>query len=192
MHAHATLSLRASRCRGGLRRGEARVEDAELEGEERGDEPPAGLSARADSIEALGPLSNLKRDRLLHHHVRGLLLAARKQDAAAAEELKRAIGSWSFGYTRTNTALAEVLLRLGRPQEAIAALRPALHGSVEASNFYVSRTDIHEMLGQAWAAVGDPAARDSSRAHYAYVAQAWKRADPMFAARLQRAEAGAK
>jgi hypothetical protein len=66
-------------------------------------------------------------------------------------------------------------------------LQPAFRGPVEASNFYVSRTDIHELLGQAWAAVGDAAARDSAAAHYALVVKAWSRADSTFAARKQAA-----
>jgi predicted Zn-dependent protease len=91
-----------------------------------------------------------------------------------------------------NMALAKVLLRMGRPREAVTVLQPALRGSLEASNTYVSRTDIHEALGEAWAAVGGPAARDSSRAHYTLVVRAWQRADPSFAERKARAEAGSK
>ena len=134
----------------------------------------------------------MERDRRLSHYAQGLLLAARGQDEAAAVELRRAIISWNMGYTRVNMALAKVLLRLGRAREAVAVLQPALRGSLESSNTYLSRTDVHEALGEAWAAVGGPVARDSSRAHYAVVVRAWQQADSSFAARKARAEAGAK
>jgi DNA-binding SARP family transcriptional activator len=142
------------------------------------------LSARADTIQRLGTISGSGRDRLLHHYVRGLLLVARGQDEAAVTELRRAMWSWSFGYTRVNQALADALLRLGRPRDAIALLQPALRGTIEASNFYFPRTEIHELLGHAWRAVGDRPGRDSAAAHYAMVEQAWQRADPTFAQRL--------
>jgi DNA-binding SARP family transcriptional activator len=152
----------------------------------------AALPALIDTLEVVGPKSGLERDRKLPHYVRGLLLAARGQNEAAASELGRAIFSWNMGYTRTNIALARVLLRIGRAREAVTVLQPALRGSLESSNTYVSRTDIHEALGEAWAAVGGAAARDSSRAHYALVVRAWQRADPSFAERKARAEAGSK
>ena len=152
----------------------------------------ASVPARIDTIRALGAQSGLARDRNLHHHVRGLLLAARGQDEAAITEFRRAIGSLTFGYTRTNMAMAAALLRQRRPQEAIAVLQPALRGSIEASNFYVSRTEIHELLGQAWSEMSGEAARDSAAAHYAFVTKAWSRADSIFAPRLQRAIAGSR
>ena len=147
----------------------------------------AALAARIDSIQVLGALSGLGRDRALHHYVRGLLLAARGDDEAAVAELKRAVVSWSFGYTRVNMALATILLRQGKARQAVAALQPVLRGSTESSNFYVSRTDVHEMLGRAWLAVGDAASRDSAAAHFAVVHQAWRRADATFAMRRARA-----
>jgi len=152
----------------------------------------AALPALIDTLEVIGPKSGLERDRRLSHYVRGLLLAARGQNEAAESELRRAIISWNMGYTRTNMALAKVLLRMGRAREAVPVLQPALRGSLESSNTYVSRTDIHEALGEAWAAVGGAAARDSSRAHYALVVRAWQRADAPFAERKARAEAGSK
>jgi predicted Zn-dependent protease len=147
----------------------------------------AGMEARIDTIRTLGAQSLMGRDWLLHHHVRGMLLAARRQDEAAIAELKRAVSSWNVGYTRTNIELAKALLRVRRAREAVTVLQPAFRGPVEASNFYVSRTDIHELLGQAWAAVGDAAARDSAAAHYTLVVKAWSRADSTFAARKQAA-----
>ena len=147
----------------------------------------AGLAARADSVQALGSQSLLGRDRVLHDHIRGLLLVARGQDDAAIAEFTRAVWSSSFGYTRTNMELAAALMRRGRAREAVTVLQPALRGSIEASNYYVSRTDIHERLAEGWTAVAGAAARDSAAAHYAFVARVWRRADPTFAKRVQTA-----
>lgn len=148
------------------------------------------IQQRIDSVETIGAVSGLKRDHLLHHHLRGLLLALRGDDAGAVAEFRKAIFSMNFGYTRTNVAMARSLLRLGRPADAVAVLQPALRGDLEASNFYVTRTDLHELLALAWDAVPGAAARDSARAHMAYVSRAWSRADSSFATRLARMRAG--
>ena len=148
----------------------------------------AGLARLIDSVQSLGVRSGTGRDRRLHHYVRGLMLAARGNDEGAAVELRRSILSQNFGYTRANYALARALMRLGRPAEAVAVLRPALRGGVEASNLYVTRTELHELLAQAWEATG---ARDSAAAHYRIVASAWTRADPALRARQTLAGARA-
>ena len=70
-----------------------------------------------------------------------------------------------------------------RPAEAVAVLQPALRGGVEASNLYVTRTDLHEALGQAWEALGTRAGRDSAVAHYRIVARALASGDPSAAVR---------
>ena len=112
---------------------------------------------------------------------------ARGNDDAAIDEFRRAIYSVNQGYTRTNVELAEVFLRRHWYPEAIAILQPALRGPLNASNYYVTRTEVHDLLGQAWDSVPGPAARDSAVAHYTMVAKAWARADPMFADRVARA-----
>ncbi|MFN8574116.1 MAG: hypothetical protein U0132_18810 [Gemmatimonadaceae bacterium] len=147
------------------------------------------VKPRIDSIEAMGVLSGLKRDHLLHHHLKGLMYALRGNDEAALDEYRKAIFSWNFGYTRTNMAMARSYMRLGRPLDAVAVLQPALRGDIEASNFYAPRTELHEMLALAWEAVPGAAARDSSAAHMAYVARAWTKADSV-APRLARMRAG--
>ena len=148
----------------------------------------AGLLARADSVRVLGEQSLFGRDRRLHHHVRGLLLAARGRDDDAIAELRRAIHSPNLGYTRTNYELARVLLRDDRPRDAIATLRSALRGPIEASSLYITRTELHELLAQAWETLG-PGVRDSAAVHWAEVARAWKRADPAIVPRVRRADA---
>ncbi|HSQ29728.1 MAG TPA: BTAD domain-containing putative transcriptional regulator [Gemmatimonadaceae bacterium] len=144
------------------------------------------LSRLADSVRALGEASGYGRDRRLHHYVRGLLLAARGDDAGAIGELTSAIYSLTVGFTRVNYVLARVYLHAHRPREAVAVLQPALRGGIDASNLYLNRTELHELLGQAWDAAG---ARDSAAAHYAYVAKTWSEADPVLQPRVAAARA---
>jgi tetratricopeptide (TPR) repeat protein len=138
------------------------------------------LAVLADSIEHLGKRSAYGRDRLLFHHVRGLLLAARGDDDDAAAEFRAAMVSKSQGYTRTNFQLAKVLLRLGRPDEAVAQLLPVFEAPIDASNYYLNRTDVYALLGQAEQAAG----HREQAIHYDEAAvRAWRHADPLFRAR---------
>jgi predicted Zn-dependent protease len=142
------------------------------------------LRSLADTIQSLGALTGRGRDRRLHHHVRGLLWLARGQPNEAMAELQRAVYSPTLGYTRTNLELAKLYLRLDRPRDAVAILQPALRGSLEASNMYVTRTELHELLASAHDRAG---ARDSAATHYAAVVHAWRNAEPRFRARWKRA-----
>ena len=140
----------------------------------------ARLPALADTVEAWGRRSTLGRDWRLHHHVRGLLLAARGQPEQAAAAFRRAIVSPTTGYTRINVELSRALLERGHPQEAVAVLQPALRGLLESSNLYVTHSELHELLGRAWEAAGRP---DSAGVHYRWVVDAWRNADPELHAR---------
>jgi len=140
----------------------------------------------ADSVEQWGQGSAYGRDRRAHHYLRGLLLVASNRDSAAVDEFRAAIHSPTLGFTRVNYELARSLMRLGRPREAVAVLQPALRGEVDASNLYVTRTELHELLGQAFAAAEQP---DSAALHYGAVVRAWRRADAAFHARRDRAVA---
>ena len=140
----------------------------------------ARLATLADSIERLGRRSAFGRDHRLHHHVRGLLLAARGQTDPAIIEFRSAIFSPVLGYTRTNYELARLLLRAGRPAEAVPLLRSALRGPPDATNYYVTRTELKALLGEALEAAGD---RAGAAAEYRWVLKAWERAEPRFAAR---------
>jgi tetratricopeptide (TPR) repeat protein len=144
----------------------------------------ATVAHLVDSVRVLGSGSSYGRDRRLFHHVRGLLLAARHDDPEAITEFQSAIYSRSGGYTRTNLELARVFMRDSRPRDAVAILQPALRGSLDASNLYVNRTELHERLAQAWDAAG---VKDSAAAHYAIVARAWAAGDPPFRARADSA-----
>jgi predicted Zn-dependent protease len=121
--------------------------------------------------------------RIAGHHFCGLLLAASGKDAEAVDEYRAAVHSYTFGYTRVNYELARSLLRLGRPAEAVEVLQPALRGAIDAGNLYVTRTELHELLADAFSRLGQ---RDSTAAHARAVGQAWARADQRF---LQRREA---
>jgi tetratricopeptide (TPR) repeat protein len=145
----------------------------------------ARLAALADSVAMLGRMSMFGRDARLASYIRGLLLTARGRRAEAVEQYRGAVFSWNMGFTRVNYALATDLLALGRPTEAIAALQPALRGSLEASNLYLSRTEVHELLARAFAAAGQ---RDSAAAHYRAVVNAWRGADPPLRPRLEAAQ----
>jgi tetratricopeptide (TPR) repeat protein/TolB-like protein len=138
------------------------------------------LTALADTLQRWGQLSAYGRDWRLHHHVRGLLLVTRGDLEEAAAEFRRAMYSPTLGYTRTNLELAEVLLRLQRPNEAVVLLQAALRGGVEGSSLYVTRTELHEALGRAWEAAGRP---DSAAVQHTYVVKAWRTADSQFYAR---------
>ncbi len=160
----------------------------------------ATLAARADTIQFYGSRSLFRLHRELHHHVRGLLMAARGRDDEAIAEFRQALTSPSSGYTRTNYELGRALLRRGRPAETIAVVTPALRTGVEATSYYVTRVELHELVAQAWDSLGSgsgvalpapitrAAAIDSAAAYYRRVARAWKSGDPAFAARAERAE----
>jgi DNA-binding SARP family transcriptional activator/tetratricopeptide (TPR) repeat protein len=131
-------------------------------------------------IQDYGRQSAYGRDPRLHHHIRGLLHVARGDDARAVAEFRRAIFSTTGGYTRTNLELARALLRLRRPEEAVAMLRAAFRGPLQASNLYVTHTDLHEALGRAFEMAGQ---LDSATVHYCWAERARYDADPPFRSR---------
>jgi tetratricopeptide (TPR) repeat protein len=138
----------------------------------------------ADSVERIGRNSYWARDIRLHHVLRGLLLQAEGNHAAAVEEFRRSLFSLTDGYTRSNLMLARSLLALGQGKEAISILQPAIRGGVDGGNTYVSRTELHEALAEAFEQAG---LQDSARAHWRAVESAWSRADPSFRERYERA-----
>ena len=122
----------------------------------------------------------LRRDKVLHHHVRGVLFLAQGRFADAERELVAA--EWAANaWTRTNVELARARLALGRPDGAIAALRDAYMAPVDAMARYVPRTELDWWMSRAFAAAHQP---DSAAVYAAYVRQAWRNADPPLRARL--------
>lgn len=138
------------------------------------------LAALADTMQRLGQVSGLERDRRLHHYVRGLLFQARGMDDRAVAEFRTAITSRNSGYTRINYQMAGSLMRLKRPAEAIPLLQVIIRSAFEGAALYLTHTDAHERLAQAWEATGQ---RDSAAAHYRLVARLWENADPGFTPR---------
>jgi tetratricopeptide (TPR) repeat protein len=140
----------------------------------------ASARALVDSIERSGAQSYYGRDKVLHHHVRGLLLMAQGRYADAEREL--AAAEWTAaGWTRTNVELARARLALGRPDSAIVALRDAYMAPVDAMARYVPRTEIDWWMSRAFTAAHQP---DSAAVYAGYVRGAWRAADPSFRARL--------
>ncbi len=126
------------------------------------------LGSLVGAMQRAGERSLYGRDHLLHHYVRGLLARARGDRPAAVAEFRAAVYSWNAGYTRINVELAGTLLELGQPAEAVRVLQPALRGSLEASNLFASRTEIHALLARAFRQEGSV---DSAAAHEAWVAR---------------------
>jgi DNA-binding SARP family transcriptional activator/TolB-like protein len=137
-----------------------------------------------DSIEAIGRRALYGRDPLLHHFVRGLLLASSRQQESAVRQFQAAMFSPTNGYTRINYETARSLLALNRPGEAIPVLRAVLHGGVEGSGLYLTRTETHELLAQAFDAAGQ---RDSAAVHYSKVEHSWRGADSILQPRYDAA-----
>lgn len=140
----------------------------------------AQARSRADTLEWVGPGSLYPRDRRLHHFIRGLLLARAGKFEDAVSEYRAAIWSPTYGYTRINLELGRALLALGRSAEGIGTVRAALHGGIDGSNLYVSRTELHDLLAQLFEAAQRP---DSAVAHYTIVEHAWRGADPLLKGR---------
>jgi len=145
----------------------------------------SAVRALADTAAYWGARSLYGRDQRSHHFLRGLLLAAQGQDAGAVDEYREAIFSPSLGYTRVNLELGRALIRLGRGAEAVPVLQAALRGEVDASNLYVTRTELHEVLGDAFRQAGQV---DSAAVHLRAVVRALAGADRTFSARRIAAE----
>ena len=87
------------------------------------------------------------------------MFVARRRDEEAVREFQAAIHSPNIGFTRVNYELARALLRLGRPADAVDTLQSSLRGEIDASNLYITRTDLHELLAEAFDRAGQ---RDSA------------------------------
>jgi lipopolysaccharide biosynthesis regulator YciM len=147
----------------------------------------ATLVLVAARLQQVGQLSAMGRDQRGYHYPLALLALARGDTARAEAEFRAAVLTAAEGYTRINLQLGQLLLAERRPAEAVTILRPILDADfLSGSTFYVTATEVHEALGQAFTALDRP---DSARAHYAFVARAWEHADPQFQSRLAAARA---
>jgi DNA-binding SARP family transcriptional activator len=144
----------------------------------------ARILALADSVRRRGAQSGFARDRRLHHHLEGLVWRARGEPRRALPEFREAVWSYTGGYTRTNYFLARTLMELGQPRDAATVLAAALHSELTASVQYITNTELHALLGEAWAQAGQ---RDSARVHLRIAAERWKDAEPEWTARRDSA-----
>jgi tetratricopeptide (TPR) repeat protein len=106
------------------------------------------LTQLIDTVRVRGAQSGFGRDRVLHHYLRGLLLAARGDWPAAEAEYRRALVPPVGGYARVNLELARAVVAQGRRDEARAVLRAALLGPFDGSGLYVSRTELRRRLAE--------------------------------------------
>jgi predicted Zn-dependent protease len=134
----------------------------------------ARVRALADSVKGWGSGSSYGRDQRAHHYLRGMLHVSAGRHEDAVREFRAAIHSTSLGFTRVNYEMARSLLHLDRPREAVGILQSALRGALDASNLYVSRTELHERLAESFERAGE---RDSAAVHFRAVVRAWKRAE---------------
>jgi DNA-binding SARP family transcriptional activator/TolB-like protein/Flp pilus assembly protein TadD len=134
----------------------------------------AQLRVLADSIEVVSERSYYGRDWRLAHHVRGIIAMRAHRYADAEREFQEA--RWGVaGWTRTVSELAQAQLALGRPRDAIATLRDAYMGPLDAMGRYEPRSKIDFLMARSFEAAG----RAESAAVYAsYVRAAWRDADP--------------
>lgn len=127
------------------------------------------LARRIREVEAWGGQSAYGRDRVLHHHLRGLQALSRQDLEGARRSLERARWSPTGTYARTNLTLATILLRQRRSTEALRLLEQTSHGSMESVHLYGTRRDIHRLFAQAYRAAGRP---DSAVVHERWLARA--------------------
>ena len=142
----------------------------------------AAVLRMADSVQYWGERSLFGRDRRAHHYLRGMVQVAAGRDDEAIRELEQGIYSSTLGFTRVNFELGRALLRRGRAREAVSVVQPALRGEIDAGNLYITRTELHELLAQAFDKASEP---DSAATHYRAVVRAWANADPPFQARRE-------
>jgi DNA-binding SARP family transcriptional activator len=140
----------------------------------------ARLAQLADEVEGSARLSAYGRDWKLPHYLRGLLWNARGDRVQAFREFQRSIWSSTDGYTRANLELARASIVAGRAPEAVVLLQAALRGPIESSNFYVTRTELHELLARTFETMGKA---DSAAVHYDVVAKSWRFGDEPFRTR---------
>jgi DNA-binding SARP family transcriptional activator len=143
----------------------------------------SALARLADSMRVDGLRSGYGRDRRLHHHTRGLLSEVRGDFSAACDHFHQALMGQSPAYSRTNIAIGRTCLAANRPRDALKPLYGALHGPIGAAGTYGTMTEVHELLGAVYEALGRA---DSASYWYGRAASAWKRADPAWLARPER------
>jgi DNA-binding SARP family transcriptional activator/TolB-like protein len=139
------------------------------------------LRGIADTLEMACHRSYYGRDWRLHHHVRGLIAARAGRYADAEREFSQAIWTRVEGWSRTAVALARARMALGRPRDAITALRTAYATRLDAMGRYVPISELDYWMAQAFLQAGEA---DSARVYARYLDQALKNAEPATRSRL--------
>jgi DNA-binding SARP family transcriptional activator len=146
----------------------------------------AGLARVVRDIAAVQSSATLLNP-LYANYAPGLLALARGDTARAIAALRAATPTPGDAYTRAQLALARTLARTGRTPEAVRVLQAAVRGDFQAMRYYLTHTELHAELAATWELAGGAGARDSAAVHWRYVADAWARGDPPYAARAARA-----
>ncbi|HZI29525.1 MAG TPA: BTAD domain-containing putative transcriptional regulator [Gemmatimonadaceae bacterium] len=144
------------------------------------------LRGIADTLEMACHRSYFARDWRLYHHVRGLIAARGGRYAEAEREFTQAVWTRVEGWSRTAVALARAQMALGRPRDAITALRSGYATRLDAMGRYVPISELDYWMAQAFSQAGEA---DSARRYAGYSEQALKNAEPATKARLSIAVA---
>lgn len=148
-----------------------------------------GDTSRLANLEQLvrryGSMSVELRDRTLYHYVHALRRELAGDPDGAIASYQAAMFSPTGGNVRASLGLARVLVARGRGGEAIPILNAAVRGALGASGYAVTKTELHLVLAEAYETAGKPA---RAREEYAWVVNAWKRADPEVQPRRAQAQ----
>jgi DNA-binding SARP family transcriptional activator/TolB-like protein len=127
------------------------------------------LRILADSIEMIGGQSFAGRDRVMHHHVRGII-AMRASDWASAERHFASVTQFTtWGAMRTLLLQARAQIAQGRGRDAIRTLRAAYAVPLEGHVTYVPRSELDDVMAMAFERTGE---RDSARVYAEYAKRA--------------------
>lgn len=142
----------------------------------------ATLRVVEDTVRVYGGGSAAAGDRRLHHYVRGLRLQTQGRVSEAREAFEAAMVAPYYTYVRLPFEAGRASLAADDPERAISVLTAALRGPVSAAGLYASRTELLELLGDAYAKGGQV---DSAAAVYGRVLESWSRADPLLGSRVE-------
>jgi DNA-binding SARP family transcriptional activator len=127
------------------------------------------LAGIADSMAQISRGSSYLRDQRLPFYVRGLLIEARGDTAAARALFRRSVLSFTEGYAQIGYRLAQCDLALRDPGDAIGVIEAIFRGPYDSGNLYLNRTVALALLARAFDAAGMP---DSARSAYQAVDRA--------------------
>ena len=127
------------------------------------------LRVLADSIEQIGARSFAGRDRVMHHHVRGII-AMREGNWTAAEKHFASVTEFGgFGSMRSLLYQARSQLEQGQPRKAILTLHNAYALPLDGYLMYVPRSELDNVMSTAFERVGQ---RDSASVYAGYITRA--------------------